>query len=85
MTLYPNPNRGDQFMLSISEVPAQAETVDLELYDLTGKRVVAQMLTIENGRLNTTVDLTGALPTGVYMVRCTVAGQVHTQRMVVQP
>lgn len=85
LSIYPNPNNGAQFLVSLKELPIDCETVDLDLFDMSGKRVLAERLPVQYGLLNATVQSTGTLNAGVYMARCAVGDQVYTQRMVVQP
>jgi hypothetical protein len=81
--LYPNPNRGDQLFLSLSKVEAGVHTVSIDIYDLTGKRVMAQIVPALDGRLNTSIDLNGGLSSGMYLVNVTAGGKVYTERLVI--
>ncbi|MBL7984387.1 MAG: T9SS type A sorting domain-containing protein, partial [Flavobacteriales bacterium] len=84
-TLYPNPNRGDQFSINLTDLPPDVETVDMDIFDMTGRSWAAQRTPVQGGYLNTTVELPQALPTGVYMVRCSAGAHVRIKSMVVQP
>jgi subtilisin-like proprotein convertase family protein len=84
-TMYPNPNRGDQLFISLTEVDADVNTVSVDIYDMTGKRVIARTMAIQGGRINTALDLSGSLTGGVYLVNMTVGTKTRTERLVIQP
>jgi hypothetical protein len=83
--LWPNPNRGDQLHLSLSEVQAGVGTITVDLYDLSGKRAAARTLPVQDGRVNTVLDLNGDLSAGMYIVHVLAGDAVYTERLVIQP
>ena len=85
LTMWPNPNRGDQLYLSLTQVPEGALTVSVDMFDLFGKRVIARTIAAQDGNLNTVIDLEGQLAAGMYMVNITAGDKTYTQRLVVQP
>jgi hypothetical protein len=85
LTMYPNPNRGDQLFVSITELAPEVTTVSVDIYDLTGKRVIARTIAVQDGYLNTTMDLNGDLAGGMYMVNITAGDKAFTERLVIQP
>jgi len=93
LTMYPNPNRGDQVFLSLSEVSADVRTVTVDIYDLSGKRIVARTIAVQasssrsggNGYFNTALELNGDLAGGMYMVNITAGDKTYTERLVIQP
>ena len=84
-TMYPNPNRGDQLFLSLAKVADGVQTVSVDLFDMTGKRAMARTIGVQDGFLNTALDLNGDLAGGVYLVNITAADKTYTQRLVIQP
>jgi hypothetical protein len=52
-TMYPNPNRGDQLFLSVSNVEEGVNTVNVDIFDMTGKRVMARTIAVQDGFVNT--------------------------------
>ncbi|MEZ4791381.1 MAG: T9SS type A sorting domain-containing protein [Flavobacteriales bacterium] len=88
-TMYPNPNRGDQLFLNLSKVQEGVNTVNVDIYDLTGKRVAARTIAVQDGFVKTNLDLNGDLSGGMYMVNITAAGtagvKTYTERLVIQP
>ena len=92
LTMYPNPNRGDQLFISLSEVATDVSTVSVDIHDMTGKRVIARTIAVQNGYLKTAMELNGDLASGVYIVNITAldptgkAGdKTYTERLVIQP
>jgi hypothetical protein len=85
LTMYPNPNRGDQLFISITELAPEVMTVNVDIYDLTGKRVIARTIAVQDGFLNTTMDLNGDLAGGMYMVNIVAGDKAFTERLVIQP
>ena len=84
LTLYPNPNRGDQLFLSLSNVAATTRTIAVELFDLTGKRAIMRTIPVNEGMLNTVLPLNGELAKGIYLVQVTEGTNRYTERLVVQ-
>jgi hypothetical protein len=82
MSLYPNPNRGDQVMLSIDAVDEGVETISVDFFDLAGHRAVARTIPTQGNNLNSLLELNG-LAAGVYIVHITAGDKVYTERLVV--
>ena len=85
MSLYPNPNRGDQITLMVNAIKEGVNTVSVDIYDTFGKRVSARTLAVQDGFVNTIMDLNGELAAGMYMVNITAGDATYTQRLVIQP
>ncbi|MBK9176571.1 MAG: T9SS type A sorting domain-containing protein [Flavobacteriales bacterium] len=91
LRMYPNPNRGDQLMLSLESVEEGVQTVSVDILDAFGKRVSARTIAVNDGFLNTVLELNPgsgpgqALAAGMYMVNITAGEQMYTERLVIQP
>ena len=85
MSLFPNPNRGDQVTLNLHGLGEEVVTVSVDMYDLTGKRVSARVIPAQDGVLRSTIDLHGDLGAGMYLVNITAGKQTWTERLVIQP
>ncbi|MBK6341341.1 MAG: T9SS type A sorting domain-containing protein [Flavobacteriales bacterium] len=85
MQMYPNPNRGDQLFLSLSNVEEGVESINVDIYDSFGKRVAQRTIGVQDGFVNTTLDLNGELSAGVYMVSIAAGERAITERLVIQP
>jgi len=84
-TMYPNPNRGDQLFLSVSNVEEGVNTVNVDIFDMTGKRVMARTIAVQDGFVNTNMELNGDLAGGLYVVNITAGTKAYTERLVIQP
>jgi hypothetical protein len=85
LRLFPNLNRGDVLNCSISAIEEGVNTVSMDIYDLTGKRMSARTLAVADGNVNTVIDLAGELAAGMYLVNITAGERVYTERLVIQP
>ena len=83
MLVWPNPNRGDRVSISLLNLNEQADRVGIELFDLTGKRILDQVAIATQGSLNTNIEL-GHVNSGVYLLRVSVGDVIRTERVVVQ-
>jgi len=87
LRMYPT-NRGDQLYLSVDAIEDGVQTVSVDIYDLFGKRVSARTLAVNDGFINTVLELHD-MAAGMYLVNITAAGTagetVHTERLVIQP
>jgi hypothetical protein len=85
LLLFPNPNRGDLLNFSLTGIEAGVNTVSVDIYDLTGKRMSARTLAVAGNSVNTTIDLAGELAAGMYLVNITAGSASYTERLVIQP
>jgi secreted PhoX family phosphatase len=85
ISMYPNPNRGDQVFLSIGSIEEGVETVSVDIFDAFGKRVSARTIAAQDGFVNSVVELNGELSAGFYLVNVTAGSASWSERLVVQP
>ncbi|MBK9514340.1 MAG: T9SS type A sorting domain-containing protein [Flavobacteriales bacterium] len=85
LRMFPNPNRGDVLNFSISAIEEGVNTVSVDIYDLTGKRMSARTIAVADGNVNTVIDLNGELAAGMYLVNITAGDKTYTERLVIQP
>jgi len=85
LTMYPNPNRGDQLFISLTEVAADVRTASVDIFDMTGKRIATRTITVQDGFVNQSVELNGELAGGLYMVNVTAGAKTYTERLLIQP
>ena len=85
LRMYPNPNRGDQLYLGLDAIEEGVQTVSVDIYDLFGKRVSARTIAVQDGFINTVLELNGELAAGMYMVNITAGDATYTERLVIQP
>ena len=84
LTLYPNPNNGDQLFINLSEVDSEVNTVSVDIFDLAGKRISARTIAVNDGFVKTNIDLNGELSNGLYMVNITAGEETYNERLVIQ-
>ena len=84
LTMYPNPNNGDQLTISLTEVASDVRTVSVDIYDLAGKRVSARTIAVSDGFVKTNIDLHDELANGLYMVNITAGEKTYNERLVIQ-
>jgi len=82
--MYPNPNRGDQLFLNMSGLNAAVSIVTVEIYDGFGKRALTATLPVQDGFLNTALELSPDMAAGLYMVNVTAGDITKTERLVIQ-
>jgi uncharacterized delta-60 repeat protein len=85
LRMFPNPNRGDVLNFSLSAIEEGVNTVSLDIYELTGKRMSARTIAVTNRHVNTILDLNGELAAGMYVVNITAGDKSYTERLVIQP
>jgi len=88
LTLYPNPNRGDQLFVTISNLDPDVDRVTMDLFDLTGKRIASRTIAVEGGTLNTMVDISRTtagdeLNDGLYLVQLRAGGSIWNERLII--
>jgi uncharacterized repeat protein (TIGR01451 family) len=84
--MWPNPNRGDQLWISSFAAlggTVEVETIAVDIHDLSGKRVMAREIPVQDNDQGTVIDLEGQLANGMYLVSITVGNERHTQRLVI--
>jgi hypothetical protein len=83
LNLWPNPNSGDELWISLSEVAQGVETIAVDIHDLFGKRVSAQVLATQGDHVYTVMPLPADMASGVYTVSILAGEQRFTQRLVI--
>ncbi len=83
LNIWPNPNQGDQFRLTLDAIAEDVMTVAVDIHDLSGKRVLAREIPVNDRNLNTVIDLNGDLANGMYMVNITAGEMRYTERLVI--
>jgi hypothetical protein len=69
--LYPNPTTGAEVMLNLSNLSQEQQEVMVEIYDLYGKKVHAEILGNNGSQLNAVISLP-ELASGIYNVNVVV-------------
>ncbi len=88
LRMWPNPNRSEQLWLSVATLGMtstgeEITTVTVDIFDMTGKRIIARQLPTQGNNLNTVLELNGDLAAGLYMVNVTAGNKTWNQRLVI--
>jgi hypothetical protein len=83
LVLWPNPNSGDRLFLDLSGLSKDVDQVGVELYDLTGQRILNNQVKAQGRSVRAIVDLQPVM-SGAYLLRVTAGDLVKTERIIVQ-
>lgn len=84
LSLYPNPNNGEFVNLVVHNLTSNIDRVMIDIYDLYGKRVMAEQYAIDGSGTLQLMLSTSDYAAGVYVVNVTMNNQVQTERLVIQ-
>jgi hypothetical protein len=82
ISLYPNPANGEFVNVSLNDL--EKGQLMIRLLDATGRCVTTRNFAVESSSLQTTLTFDTKLSAGVYVMEMTNAGNVQTQRLVVE-
>ena len=84
MSLFPNPVAEGEVQLEIPMVNTWTGPIMIDLFDMSGKHVLARALAADGPEMfRTVLDLRGSVVSGTYLVRATVGEKVFTERLIV--
>lgn len=85
LTVYPNPSvEGDEITVVISEMETKQQNVEVEVYDMTGKRLIHERFSNNASVFNQTIVAAGQLATGVYILQTRIDGLViDTEKLII--
>ncbi|HOP44479.1 MAG TPA: T9SS type A sorting domain-containing protein, partial [Flavobacteriales bacterium] len=83
VTLWPNPVRDGNVHLMVDGLTEADQRITVDMYDMFGKRVIAQAYENTGEQLNTTLEVDG-LAAGVYVVHISTGERSYTERISVQ-
>jgi hypothetical protein len=82
--LYPNPTTGEEVMMNLSNLSQEQQEVMVEVYDLYGKKIHAEILGNNGSQMNAVIRLP-ELASGIYTVNVVVNEErVGAKKLVVQ-
>jgi hypothetical protein len=84
LSMWPNPNRGEELHLSLDQVGADVTTATVDIFDLYGRKVMARTIAVNGSTLYTVLMLDEQMAAGVYLVQLNAGEQTFTQRLVIQ-
>ncbi len=68
VALYPNPNEG-QFTINLNSYDLSSSEVSVDVYNVLGQVVYSKLLSLNEGKLNTMIQLPSSIEDGLYNVR----------------
>ena len=68
-------------IIIISILSGELQPIEVEVYDMFGKRVMSKHFETEASLFNQTLELNNELAAGIYLVQITVAGEQSVQRL----
>jgi cysteine-rich repeat protein len=84
LTLWPNPNNGEQLYVTIDQLNADVTTATLDIFDMVGHKVTTRTIAVNGTTLNTVIALDASMAHGMYLVNVTAGDQTFVQRLVIQ-
>jgi hypothetical protein len=82
--LYPNPTSGEEVMMNLSNLSQEQQEVMVEVYDLYGKKIHAEILGNNGSQMNAVIRLP-ELASGIYTVNVVVNEErVGAKKLVVR-
>ncbi|MBK7555943.1 MAG: lamin tail domain-containing protein [Flavobacteriales bacterium] len=84
-SLYPNPALDGRVTLELMALSTEVDEVSIDMFDLFGRKVMAQVIPTGGAdQLSTVLVLPADLATGVYMVTVAAGTTTYTERLVVE-
>jgi hypothetical protein len=84
LTMWPNPNRGEELNITIDVLNTDLTTATVDIYDMYGKKVMARSIPVNGSSLAAVVRMESNMAAGIYVVNVTAGEQTFTQRLVIQ-
>ncbi|HNK40728.1 MAG TPA: T9SS type A sorting domain-containing protein, partial [Flavobacteriales bacterium] len=81
VAMWPNPVNNGRVNLLLNGLGEGTHQVSVDLFDLSGKRLMAEQFNNDGDVFNTVLDLNESIAAGTYMVQITVDGQRHIERL----
>ncbi len=85
ISIYPNPSRGDEVMVSIENLQDVQNDVIIDVYDMYGKRVHSENYANNGTFMNVALDFQQPMAAGVYLVNITSNSElIGARKLIVQ-
>jgi subtilisin-like proprotein convertase family protein len=82
LLVYPNPNRGDQLHVRLTNLLVDSGVIDVEVFDAYGKRAASRRFAASDGQANGEMELSG-LASGMYLITITAGAERFEERLVI--
>ncbi|MCB0794751.1 MAG: lamin tail domain-containing protein [Flavobacteriales bacterium] len=83
LRVYPNPTRNDQVWMDLT-VPEAVSTLELDLFDISGRKLMGRVIAVSEGSMNLLVDLPQGIAPGVFSLVATMDGAPLVERLIVE-
>ncbi|MBK8614048.1 MAG: T9SS type A sorting domain-containing protein [Flavobacteriales bacterium] len=84
LTLWPNPNNGEQLYVTIDGLQNEVTTATVDIFDMVGHKVATHTIAVNSTTLNTVIALDASMANGMYVVNVTAGEESFMQRLVIQ-
>ena len=82
--LYPNPNRGHEFVLELSNTETAVGAMQVDITDMLGKIVHTERIAVEGTMIKKRILFDHALTPGMYLVNATLNGKRYVKQLIIQ-
>jgi hypothetical protein len=84
LSIFPNPNGGEELMVVLTGLDEEEGIVQLELLDITGRLVQNERISVKGDQINYRMIFEERLPSGIYMVRVNQDAMTLSKRLVIE-
>jgi hypothetical protein len=84
LTIYPNPNGGEELMITLTGLDEEEGTVQLELLDMMGRLIQSERISAKGEQINYRMSFEERLPSGLYLIRASQEGMILSRRLVIE-
>lgn len=84
VSIYPNPNDGENISFNFRNLPPSAHVIDLEVYDGTGKLIENTTLSNLTHKESLTYQFRNRLSAGIYFLKIRLQGDVVEEKLIIK-
>ncbi len=84
LSIYPNPNGGEELMIILTGMEDEEGTVQLELLDMMGRLIQNERISSKGEQISYKMLFEERLPSGLYLLRASQEGMMLTRRLVIE-
>ncbi len=84
MTIYPNPNDGEQVYLQLDKLMDIQQNIFVEVFDIYGKMIHNEQIAVNGANVNKILTFDQPLATGLYLINIRINDQTITRKMMVK-
>ncbi len=81
LVMYPNPVTDGRVHVRIGGLLEGTHAVNVDIYDMGGRRIQAERYTLEGESIDQVLELTGGMGAGTYLVNVLIDGRTHARRL----